>query len=189
MARDSSVKGMPSADYTHFAFGSNDVAFAPGGLEVASRVGLRQRRCRQHGGGNFETAGRRGHPAGPGGLHKRRRPASGSAARRVGQGPGHLERRLPHPDVDLGPAAQRRIPTGRVRRNHRRLVRSAGTSTSTCGRRPPTTTSPRAAAANFKGMTRDGSKVFFTSDEQMTGDDTRREHRPLQVGREWRRTR
>ena len=37
---------------------------------------------------------------------------------------------------------------------------------------PSPTTSPKATGASFVGMARDGSKVFFTSDEQLTTDDT-----------------
>jgi hypothetical protein len=163
-------EGLTSADFRHFAFSSNDVAFAPGGLEVApgsaydnnTETGTVEVISKAAGGGNIAQD--------PGGCTTetgKQRQCKNEFIRiqAVSLDGSHILMSNWAPPVSGEfPEAgfEERTNDAFKTRDVHLTMRAGGTSYDvTEGHR-----------GNFAGMTNDGGKVFFTSDEQVTADDT-----------------
>jgi hypothetical protein len=164
-------EGLPSDDFSHFGFSSNDVAFAPGGLETAPGSAYDN----DAGANTAEIISKT-----PGGLDIAQDPEGCTAE--VNKERQCIEEFLRVQDVSTDGShiliSNFAKPSGelpnkafgpfslvdRFKSKDVHLTMAVGAAMFydiTQGHR-----------ADFTGMSRDGSKVYFTSDEQVTADDT-----------------
>ncbi len=162
-------EGIPSADYSHYAFSTNDIQFAPGGLEAApgsaydndTAANTAEVISIAEGGGDIAQD-----PAGCTTETGRERQCSMEYIRiqDVSSDGSHILMSNWAPPVsgEFGEIGFVGLPD-RFKRRDVHLTMRVNDATSydiTEGFR-----------AEYVGMTQDGSKVYFTSDEQVTPDD------------------
>jgi hypothetical protein len=160
-------EGLASADYSHFGFASNDIAFAPGGLEAAPGSAYDNDTAADSVRIISKTPGGLDIAQDPGGCHnieglQRQCKDEFFRIQALSSDGSHIL------ISNWAPPASGEFPGQQIfvdafkRRDVHLTMRAGGLSYDlTQGHR-----------ANFVGMTRDGSEVFFTSDEAVTPDDT-----------------
>jgi hypothetical protein len=162
-------EGLASDDYTHFAFASNDIAFATGGKEAAPGSAYDNDVVEDSAEIISKTPGGLDIAQDPGGCtteEGRQRQCKDEFFRIQAlstNGSHILISNWAPPESGEFPSQQIFVDAFKKRDVHLTMRVGGGDGISydiTEGHR-----------ANFVGMTRDGSKVFFTSDEAVTGDD------------------
>ncbi len=156
---------------SHFAFGTNDVEFATGGSTSAPGSAYDNDVAANTATVISKLPGGANIPQDPQGCTNEKghqRQCKDEFVRIQGR----VDRWLQHPDVDLGQTHEWRIPDQkrRNRESHDTLIhRDLHLYMHTPA---PTTTSPKATGPTSSAWTATAPRVYFTSDEKLTPDDT-----------------